>query len=92
MRSEAAITAVLPLRGLVRARLLSPELCGALEALGLDDLAQLSGWSRRELARRGGLAADSLDRLERLLARYCLSWAAARRRRVRRPGRWLDPY
>lgn len=89
--NHGSVTAVLPLKGLWQSGTLNWELVDSLTALGLDDLASLSVWSRADLVRLG-LSDQTVDALKRLLARYCLTLAPDRSRRFRRPGRKLDPY
>lgn len=83
---------VLPLRGLWRAGLIDHQCFAALREAGVGDLPQLSAWTRRDLRERTDLPPSAVADLEDLMARYCLSLKADRRRRFRRPGRRLDPY
>lgn len=86
------MTAVLPLRGVWRAGLIETRVYEALEAAGLRELPELVSWSRRELLAIPGLGPAAVAQIETVMARHCLSLAAAKRRRLRRPRYRLDPY
>ena len=86
------MTAVLPLRGVWRAGLISKQAYVALTAAGLRELPELTTWTRRDLLALPGLGPQAVARVEAALARHCLSLAPDRRRRFRRPRYRLDPY
>ncbi len=86
------MTAVLPLRGVWRAGLIENRVYAALEAAGVEELPELNGWTRSELLALPGLGPAAVAQAERVLARHCLSLAADKRRRFRRPRYRLDPY
>ncbi len=84
--------AVLPLRGVWRAGLIENRIYAALEAAGVQELPELTGWTRGELLALPGLGPAAVAQVERVLARYCLALAVDNRRRFRRPRYRLDPY
>ena len=78
------MTAVLPLRGVWRAGLIENRVYAALEAAGVEELPELTGWTRSELLALPGLGPAAVAQIESLLVRYCLTLAADKRRRSRR--------
>ncbi len=86
------MTAVLPLRGVWRAGLIENRVYAALEAAGVEQLPELTGWTRSELLALPGLGPAAVAQIESLLVRYCLTLAADKRRRSRRRCYRLDPY
>jgi DNA-directed RNA polymerase alpha subunit len=86
------MTVVLPLRGVWRAGLIENRVYAALEAAGVQELPELTGWTRSELLALPGLGPAAVAQVERVLARYCLTLTADKRRRFRRPRYRLDPY
>jgi DNA-directed RNA polymerase alpha subunit len=86
------MTVVLPLRGVWRAGLIETRVYEALAAAGLEDLPELTAWTRREVLAVPGLGPAAATQIETVLARYCLALATEKRRRLRRPRYRLDPY
>ena len=86
------MTAVLPLRGVWRAGLIENRVYAALEAAGVEELPELTGWTRSELLALPGLGPAAVAQIESLLVRYCLTLAADKRRCSRRRCYRLDPY
>lgn len=84
--------AVLPLRGVWRAQLIETRVYEALVAADVEDLVELTSWSRRDLLEVPNLGPAAVAKIEQVLARYCLCLAADKRRRLRRPRYRLDPY
>ncbi len=78
------MTAVLPLRGVWRAGLIENRVYAALEAAGVEELPELTGWTRSELLALPGLGPAAVVQIESLLVRYCLTLAADKRCRSRR--------
>ena len=86
------MTAVLPLRGVWRAGLVGRQVYDARSAAGLQELPELSAWTRRDLLALPGLGPAAVARIEAVLACHCLALAPDRRRQFRRPRYRLDPY
>jgi len=86
IKSDRAVSAVLPLRGLWRAGLMAAWDFQALDRAGIKELADLAQWNRMDLLGLPGMDHAAVARIEALLARYCLSLAPVRRSRSRRPS------